>query len=44
MFFYNTFFHISHKHPRPQRSVVLYDEGYEGETLQVQIANAKNIA
>ena len=25
--------HISHKHPGPQRGVVLYDEGYEGEYL-----------
>lgn len=26
----NTFVHISHKHPGPQRGLVLYDEGYEG--------------
>ena len=27
MILYNTFVHISHKHPGPQRGVVLYDEG-----------------
>lgn len=36
MILYNTFVHISHKHPEPQRELVLYDEGYEGE----RIANA----
>lgn len=30
MILYNTFVHISHKHPSPQRGLVLYDEGYEG--------------
>ena len=30
MILYNTFVHISHKHPGPQRGLVLYDEGYEG--------------
>ena len=33
MILYNNFVHISHKHPGPQRGVVLYDEGYEGEYL-----------
>ena len=33
MILYSTFVHISHKHPGPQRGVVLYDEGYEGEYL-----------
>lgn len=36
MILYNTFVHISHKNPGPQRGIVLYDEGYEGE----RIANA----
>ena len=29
MILYSTFVHISHKHPGPQRGVVLYDEGYK---------------
>lgn len=33
MILYGTFVHISHKHPGPQRGVVLYDEGYEGERI-----------
>ena len=33
MILYSTFVHISHKHPGPQRGVVLYDEGYEGERI-----------
>lgn len=32
---YNTFIHIFHKHPGPQRGVVMYDEGYEGESLHM---------
>ena len=30
MILYNNFVHISHRCPRPQRGLVLYDEGYEG--------------
>ena len=33
MILYNNFLHISHKHPGPQRGLLLYDEGYEGEYL-----------
>ncbi|MGN1220216.1 MAG: D-Ala-D-Ala carboxypeptidase family metallohydrolase, partial [Candidatus Cryptobacteroides sp.] len=34
MILYKTFIHISHMHPGPQRGVVLYDEGYEGERMK----------
>lgn len=30
---YPTFIHISHKHPGPQRSQILYDKTYKGERL-----------
>ena len=33
MILYNPFVHISHKHPGPQRGVVLYYEEYEGERI-----------
>ena len=33
MILYNTFVHISHNHPVPQRGVVLYYEEYEGERI-----------
>lgn len=30
---YPTFIHISHKHPGPQRSQILYNKSYKGERL-----------
>lgn len=33
MILYPTFIHLSHRHPGPQRSQILYHKSYQGETL-----------